>query len=175
MQVRLCRAGGADVLVVGTSDGVQVWDPVRGTRITAYPIPYANAGTPPADRRNYVRGITLVPRGSELPALVVGTSSGGLHVFEVDGQRFLYLQAFSGHHRAPIADIASTHEPAFAAHTLAPAPLFAVADEGGGLSVWDAGALVPVAEMRAAGLVGAGAPPAREGGPGGAGDRGQGN
>mmetsp|Transcript_44343 Transcript_44343/g.105639 ORF Transcript_44343/g.105639 Transcript_44343/m.105639 type:complete len:343 (+) Transcript_44343:43-1071(+) len=146
MQAKMCRAGKDDVVVVGTTEGVQVWEPNTGTKMTSYPIPFAAA--PPSERQNYVRGIAIVQRGAEPEALIVGTSSGVLHVFEVDGMKFLYTHALEGHHKAAIADIATTHEAGYAAHTLAPTPLFAVADEGGVITVWDAPKLLPTAELK---------------------------
>lgn len=136
MHVRILKSGENDLVFVGTVEGIQLWEPMEGTKLASYTLPAP--ATPPTDRQTYARGFAMVCREGESGQLVVGSSTGALHVLECEGFRMVYVQAMEGHHSKPIADIASTHETDMAELTYPAEELFAVADEGGSVSVWAA-------------------------------------
>ncbi len=109
MSVKLCLSGGEPVLVVGTVGGVQVWEPVAGTRLASITLPQSKP--PPPDRMPYAIGFTIVPREDGTFVLIAGTSSGALHAIEADKYRFVYTEVLSSSHAHSIAGAASTHAP----------------------------------------------------------------
>jgi WD40 repeat protein len=156
MSVTVCETTEGPVVVVGSVESVQVWSCADGNRLMSYTLPHRSTedDTIAYDRRFYARGACIFSAvAGEPPVLIVGTSTGTLHVFEVQGARFIYSQALEGHHKAPIADISSSHEREYAAHTLAQVPSLAVADESGVITVWQSagGSLLPIIQVRAPG------------------------
>ena len=109
MSVKLCLSGGEPVLVVGTVGGVQVWEPVAGSRLASITLPPAKP--PPPDRMAYAIGFTIVPRGDGTFVLIAGTSSGDLHAIEADKYRFVYTEVLPSSHAHSIAGAAAIPVP----------------------------------------------------------------
>jgi len=142
MQTKLVSfSGGVNLLVAAGHRSVQVWEPAESKKIFMHTLPEPTPAS--QEHENYSCGITVAANGAQ-SYLLVGTSHGGIIVFEADKYKFGTDRTLSHElHTTPITDLCSQQE------TSGTGTHFASADLAGNIVVWAVAGFQPCATFPA--------------------------